>query len=108
MNARLAGVALKFSCSCFISIGMILPENESGSKRTVHLTRFSFGKSKWTLPPILALLARDLWCFTFAEKGGCLKMFLFCVKIYFQGGFARRARRGRRLGKRGSGRWPGR
>jgi len=63
----------------------ILSENESGSKRTVHLTRFSFGKSKWTLPPILALFAIDLWCFTFAEKGGGKRKLHQLVKNIFSG-----------------------
>src|SRR5882724_6810294 len=84
--------------------GGILPENESGSKRTVHLTRFSFGKSKWTLPPILALLAGDLWVFHFCGKRGCLKIFKFFGEYIFSGWFRAKGAKG----KRGFRRRPGR
>src|SRR5882724_3055758 len=112
VGTREGACAPQFQLTFIYAISMyhatIIPENESGSKCTVHLTRFFIKKSKWTLPPILALLAGDLWCFTFAKKRGVLEMFHFCAKIYFRGGFARRTRRTRRLGKRVFRRLPGR
>jgi len=61
----------------------ILSENEFGSKCTVRLTRFFIKKSKWTLPPILPLLAGDLWCFTFEKKGGGKRKLRQEREIYF-------------------------
>src|SRR5882724_1067228 len=86
--------------SIFIYHAMILPENNSISKRTVHLTRFSFQKSKWTLPPILALLARYLWCFTFAEKGGRKKKIALTRENKFFKGFRAKDAKGAKVWKK--------
>src|SRR5882724_1096443 len=48
-------------------------------------------------------VGRGFMAFHFCKKRGVLEIFHFCVKIYFQGGFARRTRgwrSGERMGRK--------